>query len=100
LTIYFKKSPKWSLYGVKPALTTTLTIRNLPTHIYESLKQSAEIHRRSMNSEVIICLETVLASTQVTTAEKLARARAVRATIAGKKFDHKLVDEFKKAGRA
>jgi antitoxin FitA len=80
-------------------MTTTLTIKNLPDNIYKSLKLSAEIHRRSMNSEVIICLETVLAPTQVTTSEKLARARAVRATVNGKKFDHKLVDEFKKAGR-
>jgi antitoxin FitA len=82
-----------------PIMTITLTIKNIPANIYDSLKLSAEIHRRSMNSEVIICLETVLAPTQVTTAEKLARARAVRATIAGKKFDHKLVDEFKKSGR-
>jgi antitoxin FitA len=80
-------------------MTTTLTIKNLPANIYDRLKLSAEIHRRSMNSEVIICLETVLAPTQVTTAEKLARARAVRATIAGKKFNHKLVDDFKKTGR-
>jgi antitoxin FitA len=78
---------------------TTLTIKNIPEDVYESLKQSAEVHRRSMNSEAIICLETVLAPSMVTTAEKLARARAVRAKIVGKKFDHRLIDEFKKAGR-
>jgi antitoxin FitA len=80
-------------------MTTTLTIKNIPANVYESLKHSAEIHCRSMNNEAIICLETVLAPTPVTTAEKLARARAVRATFARKKFDHKLVDEFKKSGR-
>jgi antitoxin FitA len=78
---------------------TTLTIKNIPATVYESLKHSAEIHRRSMNSEAIVCLETVLAPSQVTTAEKLARARAVRATTTGKKIDHRLIDEFKKAGR-
>jgi antitoxin FitA len=78
---------------------TSLTIKNLPAAVYENLKRLAEIQRRSINSEAIVCLETVLAPTQVSTAEKLARARAVQATIAGKQVDHKLIDEFKRAGR-
>lgn len=84
---------------------TTLTIKNIPNNVYESLKHAAEINRRSMNSEAIICLETVLAPTQITTAEKLARVRAVRATGAtganatGIALNHTLVDDFKKAGR-
>jgi antitoxin FitA len=86
------------LYGIHGTMTS-LTIKNLPAAVYENLKHSVEIHRRSMNSEAIVCLETVLAPSQVSTAEKLARARAVRATIAGKQVDHKLIDEFKRAGR-
>jgi antitoxin FitA len=76
-----------------------LTIKNLPDGIYECLRRSAELHRRSINDEVISCLETVLAPTLLTTAEKLARARAVRATIIGKRFNHKLVADFKAVGR-
>jgi antitoxin FitA len=76
-----------------------LTIKNLPDGIYESLKRSSEMHRRSINDEVISCLETVLAPTRVTTAEKLSRARAVRATINGRKLNHKLVADFKAVGR-
>jgi antitoxin FitA len=76
-----------------------LTIKNLPDGIYECLRRSAELNGRSINDEVISCLETVLAPTQVTTAEKLARARAVRATINGKKLNHKLVADFKAVGR-
>jgi antitoxin FitA len=81
---------------------TTLTIKNIPNNVYESLKHAAEINRRSMNSEAIICLETVLAPTQLTATEKLARVRAIRATGAnamGMKLNHTLVDDFKKAGR-
>ena len=84
---------------------TTLTIKNIPNNVYESLKHAAEINRRSMNSEAIICLETVLAPTQMTTAEKLARVRAVRASGAtganatDMALNHTLVDDFKKAGR-
>jgi antitoxin FitA len=76
-----------------------LTIKNLPDGIYERLRRSAELNGRSINDEVISCLETVLAPTQVTTAEKLARARAVRATINGKKLNHKLIADFKAVGR-
>jgi antitoxin FitA len=76
-----------------------LTIKNLPDGIYDRLKRAAEMHSRSINDEAISCLETVLAPTQVTTAEKLSRARAVRATINGKKLNHKLVADFKAVGR-
>ncbi|MDN5870359.1 MAG: hypothetical protein L0H73_06530 [Nitrococcus sp.] len=34
------------------------------------------MHRRSLNSEAIVCLESVLVPTKVTPSERLARARA------------------------
>ena len=40
----------------------TLTIKNIPDEVYEQLKQRAARHRRSVNSEVIVCLEKVLGS--------------------------------------
>jgi antitoxin FitA len=76
-----------------------LTIKNLPDGIYACLWRSAELNGRSINDEVISCLESVLAPTQITTAEKLSRARAVRATINGRKLNHKLVADFKAVGR-
>jgi antitoxin FitA len=76
-----------------------LTIKKLPDGIYESLKRSAAMHRHSINDEAISCLESVLAPTQITTVEKLSRARAVRATINGRKLNHKLVAGFKAVGR-
>jgi hypothetical protein len=41
-------------------MPTTLTLKNIPDEVYERLKLSAEVHRRSMNSEAIVCLETAL----------------------------------------
>ena len=35
----------------------TLTIKNVPRELYKQLKKRAAEHRRSMNSEVIVCLE-------------------------------------------
>ncbi|MCQ8103334.1 Arc family DNA-binding protein, partial [Methylomonas sp. SURF-2] len=37
-----------------------LTIKNIPDSLYEQLKSAAELHRRSINSEVLVCLEKVL----------------------------------------
>ncbi|WP_353765055.1 Arc family DNA-binding protein [Nitrosomonas sp. H1_AOB3] len=43
--------------------------------MYERLKVAAEMHRRSLNSEIIVCLETVLMSTRISPGERLERAR-------------------------
>lgn len=40
----------------------TLTIKGLPDPVYERLKAQAEAHRRSLNSEIISCLERAVAS--------------------------------------
>lgn len=59
----------------------TLTIKNIPDELYEQLKQSAARHRRSVNSEVIVCLEKVLGSSFVDHATLLASIRALRKTV-------------------
>ena len=42
-------------------MPTTLTLKNIPDAVYAKLKSAAALHRRSLNSEAIVCLETVLA---------------------------------------
>jgi plasmid stability protein len=56
----------------------TLTIKNIPERLRKRLRQSATQHRRSINSEAISCLETVLASSRVDPKEFLAEVRALR----------------------
>jgi plasmid stability protein len=58
-----------------------LTIKNIPDELYEQLKQSAARHRRSVNSEVIVCLEKVLGSSFIDPATLLASIRALRKTV-------------------
>jgi antitoxin FitA len=55
-----------------------LTIKNLPSDLYEQLKVNATQHRRSLNSEVIVCLERALRSTKIDPEAFLTRARAFR----------------------
>ncbi|MDR1849948.1 MAG: Arc family DNA-binding protein [Zoogloeaceae bacterium] len=80
-------------------MTTTLTLKNIPVEVYERLKASAETHRRSLNNEAIVCLESVLLPKRMTTNERLARARALRATLPNSKFQAKDISAYKEEGR-
>ncbi len=76
-----------------------LTLKNIPDAVYDKLKSSAQAHRRSMNSEAIVCLETVLFSLRMAPTERLARARELRASLPKAKFRAKDIDAFKHEGR-
>lgn len=56
----------------------SLTIKGIPANLYRLLKRRAAEHRRSINREVLVCLEQTLGSRRVDPAELLARADAVR----------------------
>jgi len=56
----------------------TLTIKNVPEKLHKRLKQSAAEHRRSLNKEVVVCLERALLSTKIDPEEFLSRIRAHR----------------------
>jgi plasmid stability protein len=85
--------------SVENGMPTTLTLKNIPDDVYARLKASAEAHRRSMNSEAIVCLEAVLLPAKVAPAERLARARALRDTLPQGKFRARDIDALKKEGR-
>ena len=59
-------------------MATSLTIKNIPDEIYCRLKEAAQAHHRSVNSEVIACLERTLMPARVSPDEYLARARLIR----------------------
>lgn len=80
-------------------MPTTLTLKNIPDAIYDRLKASAQTHRRSMNSEVIVCLESVLLPIKVTPSERLARAQELRAALPQVKFKTSDIDGLKRQGR-
>ncbi len=61
----------------------TITIRNIPPNLYDRLKQSASLHRRSINSQVIVCIEQALRRRQIAPEEVLTRARSLRRQMTG-----------------
>ena len=80
-------------------MPATLTLKNIPDDVYERLKLSAAAFRRSMNRQAIVCLEAMLLPAKVLPADRLARARALRAFLPTGQFDAHDIDTPKRAGR-
>lgn len=64
--------PLWSLK------MPTLTIKGLPDPVYQRLKAQADAHRRSLNGEIIVCLERAVRATRLDPAAWLSEARTFR----------------------
>jgi plasmid stability protein len=73
-------------------------LKGLPEELHERLKEQAERHRRSMNSEAIMILERTLMPTRQSAEEAIAKAEALNRQI-GKTFPD-IVNEAKREGRA
>ena len=57
---------------------TTFTVKNIPQNLYEKLKKSAELNRRSINSEIIVCIEKSVQSQIIDAEQVLTKARKFR----------------------
>lgn len=75
----------------------SLTLKNVPEEVHRRLKERAERHRRSMNSEAIRILERTLCTTRRDADAVIAKAKALNRDI-GKTFPD-IVNESKKEGR-
>lgn len=78
---------------------TTLTIKNIPDAIYRQLKRQAVQHHRSLNQEVIACLERSTASVPFDPSTVLAQARELRKQYRGPVLTDKRLLQLKTAGR-
>jgi plasmid stability protein len=76
-----------------------LTLKNIPDEVYARLRAQATLNRRRLNSEAIVCLETILNLRPADTHEKLARLRAMRAALGEARFGIGDINEFKREGR-
>lgn len=77
-----------------------LTIKNIPTDLYEELKHVAEQHHRSINSEVIMCLKQKLFPNKASTQDKLANIQALRSQIKPNIITPKDIDQAINEGRS
>jgi len=80
-------------------MPTNITLKGIPDDVYERLKVSADVNRRSVNSEVIACLETLLLPKKSSAVQHLAAIRALRARLPADGFNHDDIDRLKREGR-
>ncbi|MFC1532377.1 Arc family DNA-binding protein [Thermodesulfobacteriota bacterium] len=74
----------------------TVTVKSIPDDLYKRLKAVAEINRRSINSEIIVCIENAVTSRRIDLNEALENARQLRQLTTG----HLISDEeFNQAKR-
>jgi plasmid stability protein len=68
-------------------LMATVTFKNIPDDLYEKLKQAAIAHHRSVNSELIYCLEKTLKPIRSSTVELAEKAQALRNRVTVERLD-------------
>ncbi|MDR9407556.1 MAG: Arc family DNA-binding protein [Balneolaceae bacterium] len=56
----------------------SITVKNIPEEIYDRVREQAKAHHRSINSEIIACLEQTVKAQQVSTDDILQEARRLR----------------------
>lgn len=59
----------------------SITLKNIPAPLYQKIKKRAKAQHRSINSEIIACLEQAAQSNRVSSEEVLYQARQIRAGI-------------------
>jgi len=64
-------------------MSTSLTLKSIPEPIYRRVKLAAARNHRSMNSEIIACLEQALAPHLIDPEASLEAARRLRARFQG-----------------
>ena len=79
----------------------TITVKNIPDDLYERLKKSAADSRRSMNSEVIVCIEqTIQSQRHKDTQNIIVRAQGIRSKTSSHIASDTEINKMKASGRA
>ena len=76
-----------------------LTVKNIPDDLYSRLKEAARVHRRSLNSEILYCVERMLVPYRIEASDHLAMARKLREKTAAYVLTDELIDSTKNDGR-
>lgn len=77
----------------------TVTVKNIPDELYKRLKSVAEINRRSINSEIIVCIENTVVSRRIDLGEVLENTRKLRRLTAGHLISDDEFNQAKAEGR-
>ncbi len=68
----------------------TLTLKNIPDNLYDQIKEAANAHHRSLNREILYCVEKTLNTHKINVSDHLEIAHSLRL----KTQDHELTEEI------
>jgi len=77
----------------------TVTVKNIPDQLYDTLRALATEHRRSINSEIVHLIEKATKSIRIEPDEHLAIARKLRAKTSAFAITEEELLAAKRAGR-
>ena len=77
----------------------TVTVKNIPDELYDRLRSIAEVNRRSINSEIIMCIENTVLSRRINLDEVFENARHLRQFTAGHLISNEEFNKAKTEGR-
>lgn len=78
---------------------TTFTLKGIPEDLYQMLKERAARNRRSINGEILVCLEEALRGRRVDPTDMLAKVDAVRERLRMRPYTQAALDAAKRRGR-
>jgi antitoxin FitA len=79
---------------------SSITVKNIPEDLYERLRQSAAANHRSINKEIIACIEGAVRGRSNAEVEKiLADARKLRELTKDHPISDALINKIKNEGR-
>lgn len=78
---------------------TSFTVKNIPDHLYQRLKDSASAHHRSINGEVLACLEATFMPRKTSADDAIRIARALRSQVKAEELDPDEITNAKQNGR-
>ena len=77
----------------------TITVKDIPSDLYEALKKKAAAHHRSINREVIHYIEEAVRGREVNVEEVLEKARQIQAKIGPVPISEEILQAAKNEGR-
>jgi len=75
------------------------TVKNIPPDLYKKLKMAADMNRRNINSEIIICIEKSVQSQAIDSENFLNKARKLRSHTADHPLTNQKLSQLKSVGR-
>jgi len=77
----------------------TVTVKNIPDELYARLKSVAVMNRRSINSEIIMCIDRAVASRPIDPEKLIENARQLRKLSANHPIEDEEFNQAKANGR-